>query len=433
MHQFFKSPFFNFEFIRLLGAAFFEGCEVGEALESVAKIKDQDPESWYISWTEAGVRAEAIAKEATKSGDKNATRKAFLRASNYFRAAQFMFNSRPGFHDARALESTERSISNFKKGIHLLPGKVYEVEIPYGSESKLPGYLYLPPAGKRLPGGKTPILISTGGLDSTVEELYFIGAASGPDLGYAVLTFEGPGQGVVLRRDKLHMRSDWEVVTGSVLDYLFDFAPKHPDLDLDLERIAIHGATLGGYYALRGAADPRIAAVIAVDPFYSMWEVASTRMPGLLISAWTSGWLSDRIFNGIINLVSKLQFQVGWEFNQVQWAFGVDTPAKAMREMQRFALRTPDGGEYLDTIKCPVFVTGAAASIYATPDPSATKIFGKLHHLPDERKRLWIGKDVSDGGLQAKVGAFGLAHQRNFTFLDEQFKIERKPVVVVGV
>ncbi|OGM50031.1 alpha/beta hydrolase [Aspergillus bombycis] len=422
MYQFFKDGFFNFELVRLLGSATFGGCEIGEALDVLPLIKEQDPNSWYNAWVKAGSRAETLAKEAELQGNLAARRNALLRSANYFRAAQFMLNTRP---DDRILETAERSIQNFKKAIRLLDGPVYEVDIPYEG-IHLPGYLYLPPTSKRLRDAKTPVLISTGGLDSTVEELYFIGGASGPELGYAVLTFEGPGQGIVLRREAhSYMRPDWEVVTGAVVDFLYGFATQHPDLELDLTRIALHGATLGGYYALRGAADPRISACIAVDPFYSMWEVAITRMPAPFIKAWTSGWLGDGIFNGTMNILSRLNFQIKWEMNQVQWAMGMKTPADAMRRMQDFTLRTADGGEYLDQVKCPVMVTGAAASIYATEDPSANKVFSRLQHLPDERKRLWIGKEVSDGGLQAKVGIFGLAQHRVFAFLDEQFGIHR--------
>ncbi|KAJ5110595.1 alpha/beta hydrolase [Penicillium argentinense] len=422
MYQFFKDGFFNFELVRLLGSATFGGCEIGEALDIIPLIKEKDPNSWYNAWAKAGTRAETLAKEAELQGNKAARCNALLRSANYFRAAQFMLNTRP---DDRILESAERSVHNFKQAIRLLDGPAYEVNIPYEG-IRLPGYLYLPSVAKRLPGGKTPILISTGGLDSTVEELYFIGGASGPSLGYAVLTFEGPGQGIVLRREAAsYMRPDWEVVTGAAIDFLYEFATQHPDLELDLTRIALHGATLGGYYALRGAADSRISACVAVDPFYSMWEVAITRMPAPFIKAWTSGWLGDGIFNLTLHILSRVNFQIKWEMDQVQWAMGMKSPAEAMRRMQDFTLQTANGGEYLDQVKCPVMVTGAAASIYATEDPSANKVFSRLQHLPVDRKRLWVGKEVSDGGLQAKVGVFGLAQYRTFAFLDEQFGIHR--------
>jgi len=77
----FKSPFFNFEFLRLLAMAPYEGAEIGEVLEAAAKIKDLDPESWYTAFMEAGQQAEDIAREGERTGDKVAARRGYLRAS----------------------------------------------------------------------------------------------------------------------------------------------------------------------------------------------------------------------------------------------------------------------------------------------------------------------------------------------------------------
>jgi hypothetical protein len=88
MHQIFKSPFFNFEFLRLLAMAPAEGAEIGESLEAAGKIKDLDPESWYAAFMEQGKNAENIAKEAEQSGDRVSARRGYLRASNYIRAGK---------------------------------------------------------------------------------------------------------------------------------------------------------------------------------------------------------------------------------------------------------------------------------------------------------------------------------------------------------
>jgi hypothetical protein len=274
MHTFFESPFFNFEFLRLLAMAPFEGGEIAEILEAVGKIKDLDPESWYDAWCEAGTKAEQIAGEGEDTRDQVAARRGYLRAARYLQSAMFMLNEGPIGYDKRVLPTIERSIRDFRKGVQLLDGPVHFLEIDYEDSVKLPGYLYLPPSNKRLSSGKTPILINTGGGDSTQEEIYFINASVGPSLGYAVLTFDGPGQGIVLRREKLAMRPDWEVVVGKVLDHLWAFAAQHPDANLDLDHVAITGASMGGYYALRGAIDSRVTACISVDGFYSMESFA---------------------------------------------------------------------------------------------------------------------------------------------------------------
>lgn len=64
MHTFFDSDFFHFEFLRVLGTAPFEGCDIGECLETIACIKTPDAESWFDAWVAAGRKAEAAARWA---------------------------------------------------------------------------------------------------------------------------------------------------------------------------------------------------------------------------------------------------------------------------------------------------------------------------------------------------------------------------------
>ena len=66
------------------------------------------------------------------------------------------------------------------------------------------------------------------------------------------------------------MRHDWEAVISKVVDRLFSFAGENPGLSLDLEQISVFGESMGAYFALRGAADPRIKACIAMDGFYDV-------------------------------------------------------------------------------------------------------------------------------------------------------------------
>ena len=426
MHTFFRSPFFNFEYLRLLAMAPHEGAEIGEALEAAAKIKDLDPESWFSAFLDAGNKAEVIAKEAERAGDRLNARRAYLRASNYIRAAQFMLNEGPIGRDQRVLPSIERAIAAFRKGVQYREGKTFFLEIPYKDSLTLPGYLYLPEASRRIPDRKIPILLNSGGGDSTQEEIYFVNPAIGPELGYAVVTFEGPGQGIVLRRDKIPMRPDWEVVTGAVLDHLFDFADSHPELELDLDHVAVTGASMGGYFALRAAVDARIKACVSVDGFYSLASFVGGRMPGPLFKGFMNGWLSDGAFNVILRFLQRLDFQARWEFNHLKWATGVKTEAEIMRAFGAYTLLKPDGTQYLADVKCPTLVTGAGASLYFDPSTTTDKIYDCLTSLkPGVDKEKWIAHDVTHGGLQAKVGAFGYSAQRTFEWLDIRFGIER--------
>ncbi|KFG79076.1 alpha/beta hydrolase [Metarhizium anisopliae] len=420
MRQVFPSTFFNFEFLRLLGTVPYYGAEVGECLETASRIKDGDPETWYQAWWDIGQEARSHAEDAAQTGDKTAASWAYIRSANYFRASEFLLHCTP--NDPRILAASRASVDAFNKGWVLLDADVREVEIPYDNDKTLPGRLYLPAAQHRVTQ-KLPLIVQTGGFDSTQEELYFYGAAGALPRGYAVLTFDGPGQGRALREKKLYFRPDWEHVTGQVLDFVVDKLSSEYDLDLD--RLSVFGASLGGYLSLRAATDARIKACITVDGPFDLFDITKSRMPAWFINGWLSGWLSDKFVNSVIGCLERINFQLAWEFGHSKWVYGVDTPADVLRFMQKFTLHSTKNA-VLSNIRCPTLVTGAADSFYFTPDQNAHKIMEGLTCLSDTQKRLWIGNGVKGGGLQAKIGALALVHYKMFAWLDKTFGIERE-------
>ena len=423
MYKFFKSSFFNFEYLRVLGAAPFQASEVSECIEALTYLRNDDPESWYTTWNAFGDKAKLLGEEALAKQDKAAARWAFLRAANYYRSSEFFLHINPT--DPRMLSAIEKSSKTHNRAIALLDTEVILFNIPYEDGIELPTRLYMPQSSSR--GlGRIPLIVQTNGFDSTGEELYLYGPAGAIPRGYAVLSFDGPGQGLSSRRDKTILRPDWEHVTSKVLNYLFDtFAPKNDHLELDLNRIAIIGASMGGYFALRASVDPRIKACVSCDGFYSLFEVARSRMPSWFINSWLNGTMSDGMFNAISNFLARFNFQLNWEFKHSQWCYGVKTPADVMRVMQTMTLKMLDGSEYLEKVQCPVMVTGAAQTIYFEPQINAETVFANLEHLEKSRKLLWVGNGPSDGGIQAKIATLGLMHQRMFEWLDQQLGVVR--------
>ena len=423
MYQFFKSTFFNFEYLRVLGASPFQASEVSECIEALAYLKNDDPESWYTTWNAFGDKAKLLGEEALANQDKAAARWAFLRAANYYRSSEFFLHINSP--DSRMYSAIQKSSDVHNRAIALFDTEVLLFNIPYENGIELPARLYMPQSSSR--GlGRIPLILQTNGFDSTGEELYLYGPAGAIPRGYAVLSFDGPGQGLSSRRDKTILRPDWEHVTTKVLDYLFDsFAPKHDRLELDLNRIAIIGASMGGYFALRASVDRRIKACVSCDGFYSLFEVARSRMPSWFINSWLDGTMSDGVFNAVSNFLARFNFQLNWEFKHSQWCYGVKTPADVMRVMQTMSLKMPDGSEYLDKVHCPVMVTGAAQTIYFEPQINAETIFANLGHLGKSEKLLWVGDGPSDGGIQAKIATLSLMHQRMFEWLDQQLRVVR--------
>ncbi|TLD07195.1 hypothetical protein PgNI_10619 [Pyricularia grisea] len=459
MHKFFpRSGFFDFETVRILGTACYGGADVAEVLEAVGEIKSDDAASWEEAWRRQSWWAEALADQAREGGDREAARRAYLRASNYARASGYMYVSdlgaeggnAPPTQDPRALPVAEKVGRLFRKALALMEGEVRALSIPCGAQA-LPGLLYLPPPGKRIPGrDKIPVLVFLGGADSCQEELYYLYPAAGPGLGYAVLTFDGPGQGIVLRKHGLRVRPDWEVVTSSVLDYLEAYSAQHPGLELDMKAIAVSGASMGGYYALRSAVDRRVKACVSIDPFYDMWDFGTAHVSPLFISAWTSGIISSGFVDKLMTVVSRLWFQMKWEIALTGTLFGLSSPSQILLNMKNYTLsgksdgsrangkksHSPtDGGgvesdSFLSEVRCPVFLSGAGKSLYLDVDSHTRRCYDGLTGVAAKDKELWVPESEGQGSLQAKMGALALCNQKTFQFLDKVLGVQRVPLDV---
>lgn len=430
MFKFFPNDFFNFETIRILGMTRYGGADVAEVLEAVGKIKQDNPESWHVAWAEQAERATGFAQEALDSGHRTAARRALLRATNYTRASGYMFTGDGALSpDPRTLSISEDAANLFRRATHLSENPVHELQIPF-EKTTLRGYLFLPNPSQRVPG-KIPILISNNGADSIQEEIYFIQAAAGPELGYGVVTFDGPGQGLSLHRDGLRMRPDWETVNSALLDHLEKLAEEEPELELDLNRIAVAGASLGGYFALRAAADPRVKSVIAIDPVYDLWDFAMRHVNKSFLSAWSKGWISDAAVDAVVGIMMRLAFQARWELTLMGNLYGVRRPSQIMQTMKEYTLRrksksdSDDEGSYLNDVHASVLVTGAGKSLYLDVDDHTTRVFRALKSQSPSEKQLWVAQNPGEGGLQAKIGAIELCNQKTFRFLDQQFGITR--------
>ena len=481
MHQFFSGPFFNFEVIRILGTAPYGGADVAECLEAIGKIRQNDPISWERAWSEQAEKAEKVAQDAQRSGHRLAARQALLRASNYTRASAYMITgSKIGHGSPRVVPILQKAVDLFQAALPLFDGPVRKLWIPYeiATDSKdqegnivlLPAYLYLPPPNCRLPPqGKTPLLVNFIGADSMQEEIYYMFPAAGPALGYAVLTVEGPGQGLTLHEHGVPMRPDWETVSRVVLDFISEYAEERADdleLDLDLDRVAVAGASLGGYFALRSAVDERYKACVAIDPVYDLWEFAAQHSGPVFFGLWKQGWIPDGFMDAMVLLGTKVSFQMQFEIFTSAYFLGVRSPADILRAMQKYTFRREGGGQtdeeqttdggmnakdggagstdansgpssgsggsgsgsgsgsYLRGIRCPVLLTGGADALYFDTDKHTTRISRELTPTADTVE-VWVGSSPGEGSLQAKMGALPLCNQRAFDFLDRHLKILR--------
>jgi hypothetical protein len=238
MKLYFQDQTFSFEFLRVLGESVYGGADVNECFSTAARIQEGNYESWYQAWNETAKRIHQIGAECFSRGHTISTREAFLRASNYYRCAEFFMHIEIGRVDERAMETFENSLVCFHKAMLLFPFAYEQLTIPY-AETTLPGYFFQPDHS----GKARPTLLIHGGYDSTAEEQFFETVESALVRGYNCIVFDGPGQGSAIRIQNLPFRYDWEKVVTPVVDYALTRK------EVDPSKIVLVGKSMGGLLA----------------------------------------------------------------------------------------------------------------------------------------------------------------------------------------
>lgn len=123
----------------------------------------------------------------------------------------------------------EKVTELFTKAVVLFDSPFHLPDIAYDGEPPLPVTIYLPPDPCCLPD-RIPILTSNGVVNVLRDGLYYMDPSLGPDLGYAVLAFEGPSQSIIPRKHNRKMHPDREMVVTRVIDGLESFAALYSDL-----------------------------------------------------------------------------------------------------------------------------------------------------------------------------------------------------------
>jgi alpha-beta hydrolase superfamily lysophospholipase len=258
----FSDPQYSFQTLRALGYAVSGGADVGEVFKTVYAIKEGDDESWYREWFKTAHQREKAGDTFLAQGRKISARQEFFKAANYYRTAEFFLHTKPD--DPRIVSVWRRGRDSFRKAATLADHPILPVDIPF-EETTLPGYLCL--ADRQ--DIRRPLLIVHSGFDGTAEELYFETAYFAVKRGYNVLLFEGPGQGGVIRVQKLPFRPDWEKVVKAAVDYALTRK------EVDTKNIVLMGISFGGYLAPRAAAfEKRIKACIANGGVYDFHMAA---------------------------------------------------------------------------------------------------------------------------------------------------------------
>jgi pimeloyl-ACP methyl ester carboxylesterase len=389
MRLVFKDQTFSFELLRTVGYAPYGGADIGECLVTASHIREGDFENWYEQWSKTARRVHTLADSALQQGKKVSAREAYLRASNYYRTAEFFLHGNP--HDPRILAAWGNSRTTFRQAVKLMDTPVEEVLIPYEG-TFLPGYYYRPDDSHH----PRPTLMVHGGYDSTGEELYFMIAAAAMQRGYNCLTFEGPGQGALIREQHLPFRPDWEKVVTPVVDFLLT----RPEVDP--ARIALMGISLGGYLAPRAAFEHRLAALIADDGLYS-YHFSEKARAVIRVAALFGRALA----HSTLRKVMQRNTGIRWAIENGMFTFQVGSIWDLIEATKSWSLK---GVAHM--ITCPTLVCEAERDHFFAGQP---KMLYEALTCPKTLLRFTAEEGAEE---HCQLGALLLSNHRVFSWLD---------------
>ncbi|MEZ5786965.1 MAG: alpha/beta hydrolase [Xanthobacteraceae bacterium] len=383
----------DFQLMRSLGAASFRGGEPGEIFAARGVVKD-DPDAWPPAFSALGDRVRAAGEEAARHDYRVTARDHFLRASMYYRSAEYFadpFGS-DGLRWGRASRET------FLHATKLMAERVEAVEIPFEG-LMLPGYLMTPPGGGA--DGRTVLVLT--GFDGTGEELYFQTAKAGLERGFNVLVAEGPGQVGCLRfHPTLTFRPDYEKPIGAMIDFALTLR------EVAAERLALYGISFGGYFVIRaGARDSRIRALIVNSPIVDL-------------QAYILGFADTDLANPPPVKLAEVDEIPDTEFPRAQKLsfksacrrFGVDSFAGWLNRLADFT-----AGDGLANIKCPTLAmagAGEGGEPVAQFERYCREVSGPV------TRRLFAADEGAD--MHCQLGNLSLSNAVVYDWLGEVFR-----------
>jgi alpha-beta hydrolase superfamily lysophospholipase len=245
------------------------------------------------------------------------------------------------------------------------------------------------------------VLILHSGFDGTIEELHGIAMAAARR-GINCLTFEGPGQGRVIREQGLPFRPDWEHVVTPVVDHVQTLP------GVDPTKIALMGISMGGYLAPRAAAfEHRLAACIANG---GIFDFSANQVPPGMSKQDFLGFIRQdpAIADNEIWKIAETSTDVRWGIQNGMFTFKAATPSEYLLKASQFELTG-----VAEQITCPTLVVDSEAE----------------HSFPGEAKRLYDALTcpkefmlfTAEEGAEehCQMGAAMISQERIFGWLED--------------
>ncbi|HUK41052.1 MAG TPA: alpha/beta hydrolase [Candidatus Acidoferrales bacterium] len=203
-----------------------------EDVESVlANLTSKDPELWAAEWSRVAQSHEDAGASYEQAGRFNEARNAYLRAYTYYATGRYPVPHTPG-----KMRCLRKSLELYERAGRYFDPVLERVEIPFGDKI-IPAYLR-----QRRDGGRHPLVINFGGIDSFKAEAFEYEEAM-QRAGFATCAIDMPGVG----ESPIKASTTAESLFGAVIDYL----QQQPEVDA--QRIGMVGRSFGGYWSAKMA------------------------------------------------------------------------------------------------------------------------------------------------------------------------------------
>lgn len=286
-------------------------------------VRPGNEDDWTREWASAAKRATSQAEHSKSVKNDESAHEAYLRASNYFRTAEF-FRRENVDHDKLAQSLFTSSETCFEEAMKLSPFIYESITIQY-DDTTLPGYFV---SVDKLP---RRTIIFNGGYDSTMSEGWFAIGAAALARGFNLLAFDGPGQGAAVLKQHLYFRPYWELVLSPVIDYALTRQ------EVGGKSMVVFGWSVGGYLVARAATREHRARVLVLDDgvldFGSAFRAHQPSFVRRLVDQQY-----DSICNWLFGTMASLSTRIRWAVRNGIWTFGLQSAAELMRATKDYTL-----------------------------------------------------------------------------------------------
>lgn len=379
----------HFEILRILGRTYRGGADVQEVLQVAAALPAGDDEAWFTHWHGLAERVKTAGDKSLERGHRLSAAQSYLRASTYYMFEDFYLHGNQS--DPRIKESGRMSRWCFLAAAPALEHDIERVEIPY-EDATLPAYVI-----KKRGAGNTPAptLICHTGFDGTKEETAIWPGFAAAERGYTVISFDGPGQGEVIREMGIPFRGDWQNVVTPVVDYALSRA------DVDPEKLSLMGISLGGVLApIAASHEHRLKALIANGGLYSYAEIVGGRIPEEVRK-------DPQKLKVVLKELFQTNTTVRWAINHGLYAFGARDFLDYVEKVK------PLVADKAADIRCNTLVLDAELEGFFAGQPK--KLYDKL-----TCKKTYMHFSVAEAaGAHCQAGAEAIGSARIFDWLDE--------------